>query len=562
MSDTSILTAIKYKGKMINLPGDSSVSWNDLTDKPVVIDTSTKTVTHYYDIASYQPIRNLKQVGYGFGYVAYNRYYLYVEKESITKAINALSSQLTGDQKNIWRIEFVEEGDNGWEIEATINIKTNYEKVLYFSGDMGITLNDDYLDEDDRGYWRIEVNDPQRLLNVEIDVTVDVIPVNFITRDGQTVTSLTYTETITVPGQWYFDPDHVKKDASLGILWDTSMNGGSTDLSDYYTKTQIDTSIANNYASKNDISAFITSNDVSIYLTSNDVSQFVSKSDVSALDISVSWNDLTDKPTTKTFIGYDVYENNINADFPAAVITPTNNSGMLSVNIKKSRFSFVVNPSITYYNGKYTDKDGNTQTLSDWQKQFVTIVCYKNGVYRTKMIIKLKSDYTYEMILFESLDVEISSIEVHTYSGPESGSGSTELRITFTFNSQDYNYSAIYQEITDGYWKVVATDKVYSEKFLPSVIDTSNLVSKSELYDLSTGIVNNYYTKTQIDTSIANNYASKSSVTNIDTSVSQLWDSSTQGSGSGISLQYLTQAQYNALQTKDPNTLYLIEVSV
>ena len=134
------------------------------------------------------------------------------------------------------------------------------------------------------------------------------------------------------------------------------------------------------------------------------------------------------------------------------------------------------------------------------------------------MIIKLKSDYTYEMILFESLDVKISSLEVHTYSGE--GSGSTELRITFTFNSQDYNYSAIAQEITDGYWKVVATDKVYSEKFLPSVIDTSNLVSKSELYDLSTGIVNNYYTKTQIDTSIANNYASKSSVTNIDTSVS------------------------------------------
>ena len=88
MSDTSILTAIKYKGKMINLPGDSSVSWNDLTDKPVVIDTSTKTVTHYYDIASYQPIRNLKQVGYGFGYIVNNRYYLYVEKQSITNQIH------------------------------------------------------------------------------------------------------------------------------------------------------------------------------------------------------------------------------------------------------------------------------------------------------------------------------------------------------------------------------------------------------------------------------------------------------------------------------------------
>ena len=336
-------------------------------------------------------------------------------------------------------------------------------------------------------------------------------------------------------------------------------------------------------------------------------------------DSSVSWNDLEDKPTTKTFLGYDVYENNINADFPAAVITSTDNSRML--NVYNSKFNFYVNPGSTYYNGTYTDKHGNTQTLSDWQEQFITIVCYKNGVYRTKMIIQPKSDYTYEMILFESLDVEISSVDVHNYSDPTSGSGKYNLIITFTFNSQDYNYSTIQQEIIDGYWQVVATDKVYSEKFLPSVIDTSNLVSKSELYDLSTGIVNNYYTKTQIDTSIANNYASKndisafitsndvstfvtnndisvfitsndvsiyltdndistfitvndistkleandvsqfaskSDVSVLDTSVSQLWDTSTQGGG-GISLQYLTQAEYDALQVKDPSTLYLIE---
>ena len=59
------------------------------------------------------------------------------------------------------------------------------------------------------------------------------------------------------------------------------MNGGSADLSDYYTKTQIDTSIANNYASNNDISAFITSNDVSIYLTDNDISTFITANDIS-----------------------------------------------------------------------------------------------------------------------------------------------------------------------------------------------------------------------------------------------------------------------------------------
>ena len=275
MSDTSILTAIKYKGKMINLPGDSSVSWNDLTDKPVVIDTSTKPVTHYYDIASYQPIRNLKQRGYGWGNNdSYNGVALYVEKESITNAINALSSQLTNDQKNIWHVEWEENGDNGWWIQATIDIER--EEVLYFSGDMGITLKNGIYE--DGGYWTIFVNDPQSLLDDNIDVTVDVIPVNFITRDGQTVTSLTYTETITVPGQWYFDPDHVKKDASLGILWDTS---AGPDLSNYYTKTQIDTSIANNYASKNDISAFITSNDISTFVTDNDISTFITANDVS-----------------------------------------------------------------------------------------------------------------------------------------------------------------------------------------------------------------------------------------------------------------------------------------
>ena len=252
MSDTSILTAIKYKGKMIGIPQDSSVSWNDLTDKPVVIDTSTKTVTHYYDIASYQPIRTLIQTGSGYG-DWHGGDALYVDKQSITNAINALSSWLTNDQKNIWRIEFVENGDNGWEIEAVIDI--NKEEVLYFYGDLGITLRSERLDYNEY-YWKILVNDPRGLLANDIDVTVDVIPVNFITRDGQTVTSLTYTETITVPGQWYFDPDHVKKDASLGILWDTSTG---PDFSDYYIKAQIDTSIANNYASKSDVTNIDTS---------------------------------------------------------------------------------------------------------------------------------------------------------------------------------------------------------------------------------------------------------------------------------------------------------------
>jgi hypothetical protein len=80
MSDTSTLIAIKYKGQMINLPGDSSVSWNDLEDKPVVIKQGgTQTVTHYYDIVSYQPIRQLTQEGSGYG-DSYRGDALYVSK--------------------------------------------------------------------------------------------------------------------------------------------------------------------------------------------------------------------------------------------------------------------------------------------------------------------------------------------------------------------------------------------------------------------------------------------------------------------------------------------------
>ena len=338
MSDTSILTAIKYKGKMINLPGDSSVSWNDLTDKPVVIDTSTKTVTHYYDIASYQPIRNLKQRGYGFGYVAYNRYYLYVEKESITNAINALSSQLTNDQKDIWYIEFSADenryGENAYTAEAVININPYHEEVLYFSADFGLTLIRENEDLDgDVNYWEIPLKDPQNVLYDETDVTVTIYPVNFITRDGQTVTSLTYTETITVPGQWYFDPDHVKKDASVGILWDTS---AGPDLSNYYTKTQIDTSIANNYASKSDVSAFITSNDVSTFITANDVSQFITASDVS---IYLTDNDIS---TFITANDVSIYSTNTYVNSTFAKISYISQSDYDNLSVKDPSTLYII----------------------------------------------------------------------------------------------------------------------------------------------------------------------------------------------------------------------------
>ena len=81
MSDTSTLSAIKIYGQMVEFPKDSSVSWNDLEDKPVVIKQGgTQTVTHYYDIVSYQPIRQLIQRGSGYGDSIYKGYALYVHK--------------------------------------------------------------------------------------------------------------------------------------------------------------------------------------------------------------------------------------------------------------------------------------------------------------------------------------------------------------------------------------------------------------------------------------------------------------------------------------------------
>jgi len=153
---------------------------------------------------------------------------------------------------------------------------------------MGLTLNDEYLNEDGTD-WIIDVNDPQIVLDDDDNVKVYVYPVNFITSDGQTVTSLTYKETIKNPDKWYFDSSHIKQDASVGILWDTS---AGPDLSDYYTKAQIDTSIANNYASKNDISAFITNNDISTFITSNDVSIYLTDNDISTF---ITANDISTK---------------------------------------------------------------------------------------------------------------------------------------------------------------------------------------------------------------------------------------------------------------------------
>lgn len=77
--------------------------------------------------------------------------------------------------------------------------------------------------------------------------------------------------------------------------------------------------------------------------------------------------------------------------------------------------------------------------------------------------------------------------------------------------------------------------------------DTSTLIAikyKGQMIDLPTGggstDLTNYYTKTQIDTSIANNYASKNDVSAF------------------AKISYISQSDYDNLQVKDPSTLYII----
>lgn len=334
-------------------------------------------------------------------------------------------------------------------------------------------------------------------------------------------------------------------------------------------------------------------------------------------DSSVSWNDLTDKPTTKTFLGVDIYENNIDTDFPAAKINLTNGAQPLSVYIKNSRLDFVANPGSVYYNGTYTDKSGNIQHLTDDQKQYVAIVCYKSGVYRTSIILKLNDNYTADIIKFESLDISSISVVLHAYAAP-GGSGSIQVRITPTFN-EGYDVNTIYQEISDGYWQVVAIKNVYSEVFLPEYIDSYTKTEADNKFALDTSVsqlwdssmsggsstdLSDYYTKTQIDTSIANNYASKNDVSAFITSndistfvtdndvstfitandistkleandVSQfitsndistfitandvsIYSTNTYVNSTFAKISYISQSDYDNLQVKDPSTLYII----
>jgi hypothetical protein len=82
-------------------------------------------------------------------------------------------------------------------------------------------------------------------------------------------------------------------------------------------------------------------------------------------DSSVYWDDILDKPTTKTQIGVDVYEAN---GQPVSLYYNgygTNIEDAIETDISKNFFEFYVNPGSVYYKATYTDRKGNTANLTE-----------------------------------------------------------------------------------------------------------------------------------------------------------------------------------------------------
>ena len=319
-------------------------------------------------------------------------------------------------------------------------------------------------------------------------------------------------------------------------------------------------------------------------------------------DSSVSWNDLTDKPTTKTQIGVDVYEDN---GQPVSLYYNQYGNNILdsaiTTYISGNYFEFYVNHGIYYYNSTYTDRNGNTQSLTEEQKKYLVMYCYENGQYRSKIILYLPYDGVSEptsedvqKVLIDSEDIEDVSIYLKNYT---TGSGKFNVQMYPTFKGSTTINDLYTQTNTNKSWKVGVLDKVYSEVFDSSVIDAYTKseadnkfaldTSVSELWDTSAGPdLSNYYTKTQIDTSIANNYASKNDisvfitsndistfVTDNDVSIYltgndistfitandvSIYSTNTYVNSTFAKISYISQSDYDNLQVKDPSTLYII----
>ena len=311
MSDTSTLIAIKYKGQMIGLPKDSSVSWNDLEDKPttsstftlqqVTNDTEANNLTQLYKSTDGQTVSN----------------YTFFKKNSNRELEVNFSSNSVGasEYKNdYWDYAYYYSG--GKLVKLTdkeldyVVIKGVYSSYIMVAG-IALDYTNEYNSYIDYFYSNILPTPTLAVTTINQKYSANGKILFRLKWEEQFLSAFNFTACRPILNEEYtFLPQYINAytkteadskfalDTSVSELWDTS---AGPDLSDYYTKTQIDTSIANNYASNNDISAFITSNDVSTFITSNDISTFVTSNDVSIYltdnDIStfITANDISTK---------------------------------------------------------------------------------------------------------------------------------------------------------------------------------------------------------------------------------------------------------------------------
>ena len=320
-------------------------------------------------------------------------------------------------------------------------------------------------------------------------------------------------------------------------------------------------------------------------------------------DSSVSWNDLQDKPTTKTQIGVNIYEDRQGQPVNLFYGNTTNELDYaITTTASKGYFDFYINPGSHYYNSTYTDRNGNTQSLTEEQKKYLAMYCYENGQYRSKIILYLPYDGVSEptsedvqKVLIDSEDIEDVSIYLKNYT---TGSGKFNVLMYPTFKGSTTINDLYTQTTVNRSWKVSVLDKVYSEVFDSSVIDAytkteadnkflqsndiSTFVTENDVSiyltdndistfitsnDISTFItsndVSNFITDNDISTFITSNDIStfvtdndiSTFITSNDVSI---YSTTTYVNSTFAKISYISQSDYDNLQVKDPSTLYII----
>lgn len=275
-------------------------------------------------------------------------------------------------------------------------------------------------------------------------------------------------------------------------------------------------------------------------------------------DSSVYWDDVLDKPTTKTQIGVNIYEDRQGQPVNLFYGNTVNElDSVIMTYTSGNYFEFYVNPGSKYYDATYTDRNGNTQSLTEEQKKYLVMYCYENGQYRSKIILYLPYDGVSEptskdvqKVLIDSEDIEDVSIYLKNYT---TGSGKFDVRMYPTFKGSTTINDLYTQTNTNNSWKVSVLDKVYSEVFNSSVIDAYTKTEADNKFlqsnDISTFItsndVSNFLTDNDISTFITSNDVS-------------IYSTNTYVNSTFAKISYISQSDYDNLQVKDPSTLYII----